>query len=212
MKKIIITSIIIAAAIFTYSQDKAYMQAMGKNLQEMAQAETLADFQSLANNFERIAEASPKEWLPGYYAAYCYMQMVFSSEGVEDIDQSLDKAESFLEKARDISPENAEIEVLQGWLYQGRIQADPMGRGMEYSQKASAAFGKAKGFDPENPRVYFLLGQNILYTPEAFGGGMEAACPYFREAKEKFDNFEPETPISPDWGKEYNETLVEDCK
>ncbi|MBE9484841.1 MAG: hypothetical protein IMY74_08340, partial [Bacteroidetes bacterium] len=133
-------------------------------------------------------------------------------EGNKDIDKFLDIAEGYLEKARQLSPENSEIEVMQGWIYQGRIQVDPMGRGQLFSQKASESFGKAKNINPDNPRIYFLVGQNILYTPEMFGGGEEAACPYFKKAEDKFDSFKTETPISPDWGRETNFKQLNSCE
>ena len=87
-----------------------------------------------------------------------------------------------------------------------------MGRGQMYSEKASVAFGKAKNINPDNPRIYFMVGQNVLHTPEMFGGGMEAACPYFEEAAEKYESFEPETSISPNWGKEPNQRLARSCE
>ena len=212
MKRTIITSIIILATITSIAGDKDYMQAMEKNLQELGQAKTAADFQAVANNFERIAEAEADKWLPYYYVSYSYLNFIFTGEGTEDIDKVLDKADGYLEKARQLSPENSEIEVLQGWIYQGRIQVDPMGRGQLYSQKAAGSFGKAKNLNPDNPRIYFLTGKNVLHTPAMFGGGQEAACPYFQEAKEKYASFKPETPISPSWGKGYNNKLAASCE
>ena len=211
MKKIIFTTIIILLTMATFAGEKDYIKAMEKNIKELNEAKTAADYQGVANNFERIAEAEPEEWLPLYYVTYSYLNIVFADGNESEIDMVLDKAESYLEKARELSPDNDEIEVLQGWIYQGRIQADPMGRGQMYSEKASAAFGKAKNINPDNPRIYFLVGQNVLYTPEMFGGGHEAACPYFEEAAEKFDSFEPATSISPNWGKEYNFQILKSC-
>ncbi len=212
MKKIIITSIIILAGIFAQAGDKDYVKSMEKNLKEMEKAETSAEFEAFAANFEAIAKKNPDQWLAQYYVAYSYLNIVFSEEGSTNIDMNLDKAEAFLGKARELSPENDEIEVLQGWIYQGRIQVDPMGRGQSYSQKASTSFGKAKNINPDNPRIYFLVGQNVMYTPEAFGGGKEAACPYFITAAEKYEVFKPESTISPNWGREYNHKLVVSCK
>ncbi|NQT77208.1 MAG: hypothetical protein HQ565_05810 [Bacteroidetes bacterium] len=211
MKKIILTSIIVLATMITFAGEKEYMQAMEKNLQELKTAKTAADFQQIANNFEQISEAEGNKWLPYYYVSYSYMNYIFVGKGTEDIDKYLDMAEAFLEKARELSPDNSEIEVLQGWIYQGRIQVDPMGRGMVYSEKAAASFGKAKNLNPGNPRIYFLTGQNILHTPEMFGGGADAACPYFLVAMEKFETFEPESSVSPNWGKEYNNKLAAGC-
>ena len=211
MKKIILTSIIVLATMITFAGKKEYILAMEKNLQELKTAKTAADFQQIANSFEQIAEAEKDKWLPYYYVSFSYMNYIFKGKGTEDIDKYLDKAEAFLEKARELSPDNSEIEVLQGWIYQGRIQVDPMGRGMAYSEKAAASFGKAKNLNPDNPRIYFLTGQNILHTPEMFGGGKDAACPYFLIAMEKFETYEPETSVSPNWGKESNNKLATGC-
>lgn len=212
MKKIIFTSIIILATITSFAGDKEYMQAMEKNLQELGQAKTAIDFQNVANNFELIAEAEADKWLPYYYVSYSYLNFIFTGGETKNIDKILDMADGYLEKARQLSPENSEIEVMQGWIYQGRIQVDPMGRGQQYSGKAAMSFGKAKSLNPDNPRIYFLTGQNVLHTPEMFGGGQEAACPYFQKAKEKYASFKPETPISPSWGKEYNNKLAVSCE
>ena len=187
------------------------MLAMKENLKELDKAKTASDFKQVAANFEKIAEDEADKWLPYYYVCFSYVNYVFNDTEAEDIDKVLDKAESFLNKARELSPDNSEIEVMQGWIYQGRIQVDPMGRGATYSQKASGSFGKAQNLNADNPRRYFLTGQNVLYTPEAFGGGKKAACPYFQKAKEKYDSFTPKTEISPDWGKEYNSKLAADC-
>ncbi|MEE4257167.1 MAG: hypothetical protein V2I47_09025 [Bacteroidales bacterium] len=212
MKKIILSSIIILASILTYAGDKDYFKTMEKNVKELEKAEKVAEFRSLAENFIAISEENTDQWLPLYYVAYCYLNTVFSEEGTENTDMVLDKAEAYIDKARELSPENDEIEVLQGWIYQGRIIVDPIMRGQVYSQKASASFGKARNINPENPRIYFLTGQNVMYTPEMFGGGKEAACPYFIEAAEKFKTFKPESRISPDWGREYNREIAESCE
>lgn len=212
MKKIIISSVIILATLFTYAGEKEYQKAMKNNLQELEKAKTAEEFQAIADNFEIIGEEEGDKWLPYYYTTFSYLSKVFSANAKDDTDKILDKAEAFLERARALSPDNDEIEVLQGWIYQGRIQVDPMGRGQLFSQKASESFGKAKNINPDNPRIYFLVGQNVLYTPEMFGGGQEAACPYFKKAEEKYDGFKLETPISPDWGRDTNFKQLTSCE
>jgi tetratricopeptide (TPR) repeat protein len=212
MKKIILSTVIILATLFTFAGEKEYTHAMEKNIQALEKAKSADEYLQIASNFLNLAEEEEGHWLPYYYAAYSFLNHVFSDEGLEDIDKTLDKAETYLKKAREISPENSEIEVLQGWLYQGRIQVDPLGRGQSFSQKAAASFGKAQNLNPENPRIYFLTGQNVLYTPEMFGGGEEAACPYFKKAEDKFDSFKAETSISPDWGRDTNFKQLNSCE
>lgn len=212
MKKILLTSTLIISMFLSFAAEKDYVKKMEQNLKELNSAKSAADYLSLAESFEMIADEKPGEWLPLYYVSFAYANYVFTEGAKLDLDMILDKADAYLKKAREISPKNSEIEVLQGWIYQGRIQVDPMGRGMTYSQKAAESFGKAKNLNPENPRIYFLLGQNLRYTPEQFGGGKKAACPYFLEAEEKYKSFKPETSISPNWGKEYNRKQAIDCK
>ena len=133
--------------------------------------------------------------------------------GPDQLDQQLDKAQELLDKASELDANNDEIEVLQGFIYQARIQVDPQSRGQQYSMKANAAFAKASQINPDNPRPDFLIAQNLLYTPEAFGGGKEAACAKYQSAAEKFANFNPESDIAPNWGKEMNEQMMNrNCK
>ena len=191
--------------------DQDYEKDMLISLQELNNADAGADYLQFASRFVQIGEANPAEWLPYYYAGFCYTSYCFLASADEGLDKFLDEAEAFLEKARLVSTENAEIEVLQGWIHQGRIKKDPFGRGMVYSEKAAASFGKAMNIDPSNPRIYYLTGMNVLYTPEFFGGGKAAACPYFLKAKEKFESFRPASDIAPDWGRQQNEEQASGC-
>lgn len=212
MKKIILSSTLILAIMLSFGADREYVQKMEKNIKELYSAGSGSAFIALAGSFGQIADTEKDEWLPCYYAAFAYINYAFSGDDPSAIDQYLDQAQQWLDRAGKISPENAEIAVLQGWLYQGRIMADPSGRGMTFSQKAGASFGKAQKLEPENPRIYFLTGQNILYTPEQYGGGKAAACPYFLKAKEKYETFRPASSIDPDWGKEYNNKQANNCE
>lgn len=211
MKKIILSLSIILVSLFSFAGDKEYKQTMTKNLQELHAVKNIADYLQIAKEFKMIAEKEKNQWLPYYYVSYSYLNYVFSGADKKTIDKILDKADAALEHARKLSPDNSEIEVLQGWIYQGRIQVDMAKRGYEYSEKASACFNKARKLNPGNPRIYFLIGQNVLNTPEQYGGGKEAACQYFIEAKEKYKSFKPATKLSPDWGMEYNNKLVATC-
>lgn len=208
--KTIATIIVLSLLTFAaYSQEKdTYGDAMKKQIALSDKAETAEDFQACYNAFERISNANEGEWLPLYYMAYCYINLAFVMGDIEKTDAFLDKAQTFLDRALELSPKNHELYVLQGFLYQGRIQADPMGRGMQYSMKSNEAFGMAQSIQPDNPRIYFLQAMNLLYTPEAFGGGANAACPLFSKAREKYATFVPDDELSPDWGKESCENML----
>jgi tetratricopeptide (TPR) repeat protein len=213
MKKGIILVFIILIAYLAFPQDgEDYMMVMVKQKKAFRMAVTEKDFQDLADNFERIANAEIDKWHPLYYAALCYINISFAGKENEKKDKDLDKAQNFINKALEIYPEESELWVLQGLLYQGRIQIDPIKRGKDFSAKATQALKKAKEFNPGNPRAYYLLGLNVLHTPKAIGGGSEAACKLFITANEKFAMFIPDHVLSPTWGGEENQKLLsENC-
>ncbi|MCB2221478.1 MAG: hypothetical protein KQI35_13845 [Bacteroidetes bacterium] len=189
----------------TAQDESSYMMIMVKHKKSFRMARTVQDFQNLANNFERIANAESDQWHPLYYAALCYINMSFVTDQNDQKDAFLDKAQAFIDKALLIYPDESELFVLQALLYQGKIQIDPAGRGMTYSAKADEELKMAKDINPDNPRVYYLLGLNVLHTPESFGGGPAAACPLFETAIEKFKTYLPENVLSPTWGGERNQ-------
>jgi len=211
MKKVVMLFSAIIMLSSAYAQNQAYYENMGKNLQKFASAQTIADWQDLANQFDRIANVEKTEWLPQYYAAQAIIFMSFQEQDKSKVDAYLDNAQKYIDKAMEIAKNESEIHVLQGMLYQSRIGVDPMGRGQQYSMQAYGSLEKAKELNAENPRIYFLQAQNVLYTPEAFGGGKKNALPIFQQANEKFDKFKPANQLSPNWGKESNLQQLAEC-
>ncbi|MFW5699268.1 MAG: hypothetical protein ACOCXS_00015 [Bacteroidota bacterium] len=180
----------------------SYHQAMKDNLLAMDKAANLVDKQAVANAFERIAYSEKDKWLPYYYAGMVYTMMSFETADTKTKDRYAEKANDLIKVARGIAPEESEIFVLQALTCYAMIQVDPMGRGMTYMNKANEALGKAEQLNADNPRIYFLRGQTLLNMPAEFGGGVEAALPVLKLAKEKYQLHSPVDDIHPDWGKE----------
>lgn len=214
MKKLILAIILIfSLSILSAQEESSYTMVMVKLKKSFKMAHSVKDFQDLANNFERVAESESDQWHPLYYAALSYINMSFVSENNDDKDSYLDKAQTFIDKAMAIYPDESELFVLQALLHQGRIQIDPAGRGMQYSMKATEDLKKAEQYNPDNPRTYYLFGMNILHTPEAFGGGAKAACPFFEKGVEKFKSYMPDNVLAPTWGGERNQQMFDKyCK
>ncbi|ATL47084.1 hypothetical protein COR50_07730 [Chitinophaga caeni] len=166
----------------------------------------------MANTFDRIAAAEQGEWLPNYYAAYCRIMLAFSEKDPEKIDALSDAAELNLDKAELVKPGNSEVNCLRSMIASARIGVDPMTRGQVYGPKSAEYLASAKAEDPGNPRVYFLLGQSLYYTPEAFGGDKAKAKQLYELSLEKFETFKPESKIHPHWGEEYVKGLVKTLK
>lgn len=204
MKTIISFLLVFAFAASTAAENK-YLEAMKKAIEKQKSASAIGEFLENANTFERISQMEKTEWLPMYYAAYCYIVVSFMEPENAKKDAFLDKAQQFLDKSFQISPKESELFALQAFLYPSRITVDPMTRGMEYIGKMNQALDEAIRLNPDNPRSYYLRAITVLNMPEAFGGGPVSARPIFEVAKQKFDSFQPKSSISPDWGKEQNE-------
>lgn len=203
--KTLITLLFAIVLVSSYASENKYDEAMSQAVENLNHASTVDEFLESANTFERISQMEQKEWLPLYYVAQSYIIVSFMEPDVKKKDPVLDKAQLFLDKAFRIAPEESELFALQAFLYPSRITIDPMTRGMEYMGKMNHALDEAIRLNPENPRSYYLRAISVLNMPEAFGGGAGAAKPIFEVAKLKFDNFQPKTSISPNWGKEQNE-------
>lgn len=209
MKRSILTTIVIALAMIVNAQTP-FENAMKESLVLLDSAKTMDDLQAVAGRFERIAMTESTRWEPLYYAAFAQINASFREKDGEKKDAILDVAEKNIEKALSINGDKSELYALHGFLYQARIQVNPM-RGMTYSQKAAEIIGKAVEANPENPRALFLMAQNIYYTPKMFGGGGKVALPKFQEAKVKFDKEAGKEGIMPKWGAKSNDRMIEAC-
>ena len=111
MKKIITIIALTAICSIADAQNKKYIETMEHHIAILDTTRNAAILQAEANTFERIGNAEKTEWLPQYYAAYCYVNMTYSPKA--DVDSWCDKAESFLRKADSLSPKNSEIVTLK---------------------------------------------------------------------------------------------------
>ncbi len=187
MKNLLLT-FVIALAFFTSkaTDNERFNKAMGETLGQLGQAKDVASYQDVANKFERIASSETTEWLPNYYASLTYSLIAMQQKSGSEIDEYLDKAESFIEKLAQQKVSNQdEIEVLKAQIAMMRISVDGQARYMKFGSAFEAAIAKAKSINPENPRAYSLKAQMIFYTPEQFGGGAKNACPEIQKALEK---------------------------
>ena len=211
MKNLIFTlTIVLASLSNTFAGD--YEEAMMKNLEAMSKAANVSDWQSVANTFARIGDAEADKWMPKYYACYAYVIMsAMETDGAKK-DEYLDLGQSYLDPIAEAHPENSEITTLQGFLHTMRLVVDPPTRGPQYSGMAFQALNKGLELNPDNPRAMYMLAQMKYGSAQFFGSSTDEACNTLNNALEKFDSFEPESEIAPQWGKEQAVNLQAGCK
>lgn len=215
MKKSLLFSVCFLFAIALSAQSERYTTAMQQGVAMVDTAKTISGLQQAGNHFERIANAEKKEWLPTYYVAYCNMMVATNLMQAGNVAQCaayLDKAQTALDAAKALAPQESEIYALQGYIYQGRIWDNPMANGAKYSPMSHGALEKAIALNAENPRAYYLKGQVVLYTPPFYGGGAQNALPLLEKAAEKFKSFQPASPLHPVWGAGANQWMIASAK
>jgi hypothetical protein len=116
-------------------------------------------------------------------------------------DPLADNAEKLLNKAEEMSKDNAEIFCIRKMVHSLRMMGNPMNRYMTEGAKATEALEKAKALNPNVPRIYILEGQDKFYTPEQFGGSKAEAKLLFEKANEIFMTSKPGSSIEPQWGR-----------
>jgi len=205
MKKLFVTLVFVSLFCNLIAGEN-YQKAITQSIKELFQAKTIPEYVEVANQFERISNIEKGEWLPLYYASFAYIMISFQETENAKKDQYLDQAQKYLDQAMAIDPTESELYMLQGFLYPSRINIDPMTRGMTLMAVMNISLDKALELNPDNPRVYYLRATMTFHTPEAYGGGAAKALPLFQAADEKFRIFKPKTAISPDWGKEMNDS------
>jgi hypothetical protein len=214
MKKLLTFALLFVFATgIAWAQNEKYTQAMVDGIKalnsidrEKPDPKSLVD---IANRFERIAAAEPKEWLPKYYAAYANVLLGFVAPTLNEKDQYLDKANALLKETEGIAGKpNDEIEILKAYQSQIHLAADPMNRWQADGEKFQDFLQSAKSINAENPRIYYLEGSSLFFTPEEYGGGKKVAKPMLEKAQQKFSAFKPETAIHPDWGKMETEWML----
>ncbi len=217
MKTIIITltALLLGASSPVWAQSEQYKQAMKETLGTMkgySEKTSAADMLATANQFERIAGAEQKEWLPRYYAGLLYVYLGFSGKDATEKDKYLDQADKYLKEAQALAPKNDELAVLKAYIAQSRMVVDPMNRWQTYGATFQEAVAEAKALNPGNPRPYVLEGQSLYYTPEQYGGGAKVACPLLQQAAEKFTTFKPASELHPNWGKNEISPMLAKCQ
>jgi hypothetical protein len=195
-------------------QDSSYYKAVTKILARTEPSEELVKWNlKNANDFSRIAEAEGGKWLPYYYAAFYMVSASYEEKNIENIDPLCDKAVSFLEKATKLSPKNSENYCIKAMIALARIQVDFMGRGLTSLSEAQASLSAAVECDVNNPRAYYLLGQQAYKTPEAFGGSKKQALKLFERAADLFEKqHNRKDTIEVNWGEESNSAMKRNCK
>jgi hypothetical protein len=211
MRNLILLSAFLLGSIISVFAS-SYKEAMIENIDKMNNTQDPAVLVELANAFDRIAQKETSEWLPLYYSAYANVCVTFFNQQLsnEEKVKIFDKAQKKVDEALKITEKESEIFALQAMIYQLRISTDQP-NAYQYTMKINEALGHAEILDAKNPRIPYLRGTTLFYTPEEYGGGPSMAKPLLEKAAELFKSADRSNPLMPTWGAFHNNMVLQQC-
>ena len=145
-----------------------------------------------------------------YYLALCDYRLASYSLSVNKIQEAEHyntEGKKYLEKAMDTDPSFGETYALYAMTLGYEI-AFHHEKGMTLGFRIFEYFTKAFEKDPDNPRINLLKGISDLYTPEAYGGGPDAAMKSLVKSVNLFEQENVKDPVKPSWGKDEAYTFL----
>ena len=102
MKKAIFLITAITIIYVTAHAQDAYAQQMQAAVTRLDNANTVKDYQQIANDFLRIADVQKAQWLPYYYAAFCNAKVGWLKQNTDpdNIEPFTNKGEEEIKKAQ----------------------------------------------------------------------------------------------------------------
>lgn len=207
--------LLIAAAAFTYinacGQDMN--EALKKTFLAFDTTQDVATKNTQANKLALISKKWKDEWAPHYYVAYAKAGLSFMESDAAKRDAMLDEADAEMDEAVAIlGKDNDETYVVRAMLAQARMAVDGQNRWQKYGKLFDDNLKKAKEINENNPRIYYMKGTAVYFTPKAFGGGAKNAVSYFEKAKPLFAQDNSGDMSKPFWGARANDYFLMQCQ
>jgi len=166
-----------------------------------------------SNLFERIAMAEDDNWIPYYYVAMVNTTASFGVTDEKQLTQQLEKAKEFVDIGKRISPENAELLVMEAMINTAWMAFDGATYGPMLSGKNIQIYNQALKLSPGNPRVVLSKAERDMGSVRYFGKDTTPYCKDVERAVELFATFNAsDDPFYPKWGPEQAERVLEQCK
>jgi len=164
------------------------------------------------NMFERIATAEPDEWLAPFYASYITVLHSFGEKDAAKLKAQSDRALDFMNDAKAISKDNAELIILDCLWHTVWVAYDGAVYGMKYSAKVSMLYEEAIKLAPNNPRVLLNKAEWGIGGAKFFGQSTEPYCEDIQRAIDLFPDFKAIEEFSPTRGIDRaNKLLEQNC-
>jgi hypothetical protein len=212
MKKILLSFFTAIALNFIISAQD-FKEILQNTVTMFDTAATTQDMFAATNRLELISKKWDTIWAAHYYCTYANIIISYVEPDAEKKDGYIDKADEHLKKVKElVKKENDELFVISAFIASARLSVKPQSRWKKYGEIFNAEIDSAKILRADNPRIYYLQGNSVYYTPKMFGGGEKNALPYYQKAEELYKNENDSDIYKPSWGKKQNSVQLEKCK
>ena len=190
-----------------------FKEDLKSGVDDFDSAKNMNEWISASNRLGLIAKKYTDQWAANYYACYSLTVLSYIEKDAKKRDAYLDEAEVYLNNAKtEYKSEYDELYVLNAMYDNARLAVQPAVRYKKYGDLFNENMEKAKSLQPNNPRIYYLKGNSIYYTPKMFGGGAKNALTYFEKAETLFVNDSKEDILKPYWGDKQNNEMLIKCR
>jgi len=196
---------------FGFTQAQPLEEIIAKNLPNVNPMKPIGELMGTMAQFDLAAAQFPEEWAANYYAAFAKVNSTYAIEDAAQKDLLLDEADIYLAKVKELGADKSETFILAAMVANARLAVDGQNRWQKYGAIFSENLEKAKALNADNPRIYYLKGTSLFYTPEMFGGGKKVSLPFFEQAKPLFEKESKASLLVPYWGMEMNEYHIAEC-
>ncbi len=132
---------------------------------------------------------------------YCAAGTAMGNQDEDLAGDLLDKSAILTKKILKKNSDSAEANALLSAVYGMKIGLSPI-KGMLLGSKSSSMAQKGIDLAPDNGFTNYIKGNNLFYTPSAFGGDVEESITFFEKARTIYE----QTQQTATW--EYLNTMV----
>lgn len=206
---IILTLLVVCSILRAQTLEETLSEVVNK----FERTDTLQSKLNAVNRIDLIASKWNDQWITHYYSAYTKVVVSYLLENEKERDAIIDKAELSLAEAKRLGGiSKDEFLVMEAYIANARLSVKSASRWEKYGAIFDARLDEAKKINPSNPRIYFLKGQSLFYTPKAFGGGAKHALPYLEKAANYFYSESKDKLEKPHWGEYMNKFYINESK
>src|ERR1700730_14196062 len=143
MKKTIFLITTVFMVSFAAKAQDDYSKQMQATVSRLDKANSIKDYQQLADDFKTIADGQKTQWLPYYFAGFCNAKIgwLYQDDG-DKIEPFADKAQEEIKKAQSLldtatqAKELSEVFCVLSMINQARVFINPMTYGRQYGPAA----------------------------------------------------------------------------